>query len=78
MPLRKIEDNFPTIKHRRVTVIRVRGDEFDFASTVAGKRKLLISELKRGDRFMAVWTGQRHSDVFEVTAVVIARWSREL
>ena len=76
-PVRIIDENFPPIKDRCVTLIRVAKDGARFATTVAGKRQLL-AQAQHNTTYLAVWTGQYKSDVFDVTPDVRQRWVKDI
>jgi hypothetical protein len=75
--LREIGKEFPGIKSRIVTLIRIGQGECRFAITVGGKRYLLNYEPDKA-KYMAVWTGQWSSDVFDVTPAVREKWTKEI
>jgi hypothetical protein len=76
-PLRVPGDEFPSIKSRIVTLIRIGPDGTRFATTVGGKKYLLNHEPEKAT-YMAVLTGQWSSDVFHVASAIRERWVKEI
>jgi hypothetical protein len=74
--LRTIGDDFPPVKSSKVTLIRVATDGRLFATSPENKTALL--SLPGDATYMAVWTGQHRSDVFDVTPAVRQRWAMTL
>ena len=70
-------EDFPSIKSRLVTLIRVNGDNARFACSIEGKRHLL-GENPSEALYLTVWTGRHHSDLFKVPAELFAKWVTEL
>jgi hypothetical protein len=75
--LRTADDSFPPIKDRIVTLIRIANRRVTQAYTVTDKREMLGS-LKPADTLLALWTGQWHTDVFQMPKEMVTRWKKEL
>ncbi|MCA1707575.1 MAG: hypothetical protein LC808_31620 [Actinobacteria bacterium] len=75
--LRTPDVDFPIIKDRIVTLIRITHEGVTQATTTTDKREMLRS-VGQEDTLIAVWTGKRYSDAFRVTAELLARWKQDL
>jgi len=75
--LRTPDDNFPPIKNRIVTLIRIANGGITQAVSVTEKREMLRS-FGQDDTLIAVWTGQWHSDAFGIPGELLARWKQDL
>lgn len=62
-PPMEFEDELPSLRDRRITLIAKRGSDLVFAINVGDKQDLI--EQSRG-RVWAVWTGRWSSDLFVV------------
>ena len=58
-------ERFPSIRERKVTLIRIEGDNIRFANTIERKRRLL-SHSPDSATYLAVWMGQYDSRVYSV------------
>ncbi len=75
--LRTPGPEFPGIKTRALTLIRIADDRVAFAIGVGDKRNLLQAPSPDAV-FLAVWTGQYRSDVFDVPPALLASWRSTL
>ena len=76
--LREIDDDFPKVNHRILTIIRIRGGECRQGVNVGEVRDLIFMR-EEGDIFLAVWPGRWKSDAFgPVSAEVLALWDEQL
>lgn len=76
--LREIDNSFPDICDRTVTLILVPEEgEPEFAITKSDKREMLLI-LNDYDVIIAVWTGKWRSDAFEVTDKTLRKWRDEI
>lgn len=68
---------FPPVKDRIITLIQVDDGKVRYATTVSGKRELIRSASPEAT-FLAVWTGQWSSDLFQVPHLLLQQWRTEL
>jgi hypothetical protein len=68
-----VDETFPNVKSRLVTLIRIGAGDVRTAIKVSDKRELLAT-LETDDTLLAVWTGQYSSD--RVPAEYLARWKK--
>jgi hypothetical protein len=70
--LRVPDQDFPSIKSRLVTLLRIDDRGVRYATGVIDKRELLRID---GDAtYIAVWTGLYRSDAFQVPEALLNRW----
>ncbi len=69
-------DSFPGIKDRLITLIRIQGKDIGFSTSVSGKHDLLNHNPSKAT-YLAVWTGEYHSDVFAVSPRLRERWAEQ-
>ena len=71
------DENFPSIKSRIVTLIRIAGADVRFAIRNADNIDLLTYQPDRAI-YLAVWTGERTLDVFSVPEALRREWTELL
>jgi hypothetical protein len=75
--LRTADEGFPPIKDRIVTLILIADHRVSQAYTVTDKR-VMVGSLKPDDTLIALWTGQWHTDSFQVPMKLVEQWKKDL
>lgn len=76
-PLRDIDDSFPPIKDRAVTLLCFDGPTVTQTKTVTGKRAVLDSASPTAT-LVAIWNGEWSADAFRVNGKVLREWKQTL